>query len=289
MVKLFCQNTGSYNRKTKTVFGECIKPTRVQLNIDASNYIVIDGQKYEVGEGVRDIQNRMDSEVHRICTIYDILKHSKNLDTINLMMLLPANYYLNKSYRDQYRKLLGKVVTGEVDGENKTVFIQNTEIYMEGAAAYLLHKNRYKGRSVGVLEIGGNTINGMVFVDGKVVIDSIITLDLGTIKVERELIDLLNTKHPGWNVQEYELPELMTNTDERDVVDKIMIKYVSLIKSALLEKKWNLQRIEMLATGGGAKLFDPYLKGTFNNVYVAEDGVWDNVRGLWLAGQVIFK
>lgn len=290
MSKLICQNTGSYNRKTKTIFGEFIKPTqmqRIELNVDVENCICIGDKKYSVGEGVRDIQSRVDSEVHKICTMYDILDHSKNLDRVDVMLALPANYFLNREYRDKYKGILGKVISGEINGEYKTVFINRVEVYMEGAAAYLLHKDKYKG-PVGLIDVGGNTINAMIFIDGKIVKESIVTMDLGMLKIERELIDTLNTKHPGWNVQSYEVKGLLNDAGDR-VVSMLLDKYALQIKGALLEKKWNIGRIPVIATGGGASDLEVPLKTVFGNVNIVSDGVFDNVRGMWSVGRTLFK
>lgn len=288
MTKLFCQNTGYYNRKTKTLNGEYIAPTRSQINVDAHNYILIDGEKYEVGEGLRDVRGRADSDTHLICTKYDILRHSDNNDTINLMLALPCNYFRNKEYREKYRLLIPEILEGEVNGVNKTVHIKNKEIYMEGAAAYLIYKQAFKDNVVGVIDIGGNTINCMVYAYGKIQIDTIMTLDTGTIKLERDLIDALNTSR-GWYTQEYELKEIIESGECSSIVNNVFDRHIDRLRKSLLEKKWNLERMWLFATGGGASTLEKTLKKYFSKVVVSKYGLYDNVRGMWEAGRVIFN
>ncbi len=288
-MKLICQNTGSYNRKTKTEVGEFIGETRVQLNPDARNYIIHDDEKYEIGSGSRDVQSRSQNATHLICTKYDILRHSNNHDVLNLMTTLPAKYYLNKEYREHYKSLLKRGISAEINGRTKSVDIYDTEIYMEGAAAYLVYKKVLKDYIVGLIDIGGDTINGMVFANGKLQKETITTLDLGTIKIEREIIDTLNTKFSGWNVQDYELKNIFQDDELKGIVGSICNRYVDELRKRLLEKKWNLERSLIFATGGGSNLLEPYIKQNFKKVIISENGVFDNVRGLWIAGQVIYN
>lgn len=291
MTKLICQNTGSYNRKTKiSLTEEFIKPTlaqRSELKIDIDNSIVIAGKKYSIGEGARDIQSRVDSEIHRVCTIYDILHHSKDGDSVNIMLALPPNYYLNRPYREQYKKLLDNVLVAEVNGVKKMVFVEHVEVYMECAAAYLEYTSRYNG-PVGIINFGGNTIIGIIFVDGKIVKESIVTLDLGMLKIERELIDSFNINNTGWNVQHYEIKGLMKDTDNK-IVESVVEKYMIQLKNSLLEKKWNLGRIPLIASGGGALDMKENITRVFGNVEIKKDCVFDDVRGLWKVGEVIFR
>lgn len=288
MTKLFCQNTGYYNRKTKTVNGEYLAPTRTQLNVDASKYLLVDGEKYEVGEGFRDIRGRADNDTHLICTKYDILKHSDDGDAINLMLALPCNYFRNKTYRERYKLLLPRTLTGEVDGNNKKIYIENREVYMEGAAAYLLYKSAFKDYVVGVIDIGGNTINCMIYAYGKVQIETIMTLDTGTIKLERDLIDALNTAN-GWYMQGYELREIIQSGEYNHIIDKVYDKHIDVLRKSLQEKKWNLDRMMLFITGGGANTLNASLKKHFKKVVVSKEGLFDNVRGMWEAESVIFN
>lgn len=283
---LICINAGYYNTKVKTLNGEYIHESKIQKNDDAGRYIVIDNEKYEIGEGVRDIGNKDRNDVHMYCTLYNILKRAKHFDRVNLMLALPMSTYLNKNYREEYKnKFAGQSFNYAVDGEFKSVIVNDATVCMEGAAAMLLHRQQYQG-AVGMIDIGGNTVNCAVFKDGKILLDTVTTLDLGMIKLERALIDELNIRK-GLNVQSYEVETFIGSKDS--VVVKVINKHLEEIRQRLLEKKWNVGHLPLVATGGGASDLRDYLPKYFGRVHTSDNPVLDNVRGLWLAGQVIYK
>jgi len=285
-MKFLCVNAGYYNTKIKSMSGECIYESKIQVNDDASKYIIIDNVKYEIGEGKRDIGNKFDNDTHTYCTYYGIIKNSKHFDTVNLMLALPMNVYLNKGFRDEYKKKFeNRTLSYVVDGEFKSVMVNSATVYMEGASAMLLYRQQFND-VVGLVDIGGNTVNCAIFKKGKILLDTITTLDLGMIKLERSLIDELNIQS-GLNIQDYEIKSFL-KSDEK-VVEMIINKHIQSIYQRLLEKKWNLSHIPIIATGGGAEDLRQYLPKYFNKVYISENPVMDNVKGLWLAGQVIYR
>lgn len=285
-MKLICINAGFYNTKIKTQDIEDVYESKTQLNDDAKNFIIVDDAKHEIGEGRRDINCKFDNNIHMLCTNYAILKHSKHFEAVNLMLALPMNVYLNREFREEYKnKFTDKAVSYFTDSGFKTVIVKDASVYMEGAAAMLLYRNQFPG-VVGLIDIGGNTVNCAVFNNGKILLDTITTLDLGIIKLERMLIDELNIQQ-GLNVQNYEIKSFFKSHDE--IVKKVVDKHIQEIHQRLLEKKWNLKSIPIIATGGGADDLRQYLPSHFAKVVVSREPVMDNVRGLWLAGSVIYK
>lgn len=279
-------NAGFYNTKIMTNTGEKLTiPSRVQINVDAKQSIEHDGFTYEVGAGARSLTDKTDSLCHYLMTEYAILKYANKTD--NLMVALPLALYLNKAYRDRYQQgLLGKH-EDIVDGEEKTVTISDCTVFAEGAGAYLANKELLSDKVVGILDFGGNTVNALIYSNGELVRSSITQLDLGVIKLERELMDAIN-QSKLWNLQEYELLNVIKSGECAEEVDIVMRSYMESVKERLLEKKWNIDHLEIFATGGGVRFIKPYLKDTFKKVTISNNPLYDNVIGLHEAGRVIY-
>lgn len=280
-------NAGYYNTKVKSNSGLFIHPTKVQENIDGSKTLIIRDTKYEIGNGNRDINDKQLNRVHDVCTIYNILKYGC-VEGTHLITCLPMGLYLDRGYREQYREKWIGTHDGVVDGLNRRVNIKQCTVFAEGAAAYLPYKATLKDYAVGILDFGGNTINCMIYAYGELQRDTISTLDLGMIKLERAIIDELNEKM-HWNVQEYEVREIIKSGEAKEVVEQCINKHLESVKQRLLEKKWNVDRLTIFATGGGSLQLKEYLEKKFNRVLVSDTGVWDNVNGLWLVGGAINK
>lgn len=279
-------NAGFYNTKIAVGKELLAIPSRIQLNVDAEKSIMHDNKVYEIGSGNRSLDDKQESICHKLMTDYAILKYGKKQTC--LMVALPLTMYLNKPYRESYRfNLLGRH-KGIVDGIPNEVEVTECTVYAEGAAAYLNHKATYKDKVVGLLDIGGNTINCMIFDNGQLIRSTLSQLDLGVIKLERQLIDSINT-HKLWNVQEYELQGIIQSKECQELVADVYTNYVHEIKQRLLEKQWNVDRLEILVTGGGAVQLKPYLEQQFNHLVVSDTALYDNVLGLQLAGGVLYE
>lgn len=279
-------NVGYYNTKVKDINGREIHATRVQEGGDGSKTLVIEDTSYEIGVGNRDITDKQGNDVYKICTHYNILKYS-NSSSMELVVALPVNKFLDRSYREHFRHGLIGEYTGVVNGVNRLARVTNCTVFAEGAAAYLPYKHIFKNKVMGVIDIGGNTVNAMIYSYGELQKDTITTLDTGVIKLERTLIDELNIKR-GWNVQEYELREILEYNEASEVVDKLANKHIKDIKQMLLEKKWNLDRISLFFTGGGSLYLKKYIESNFKKAIISNNALWDNVEGLWLAGGVVY-
>ena len=279
-------NAGFYNTKVAAGGEVIVYPSRVQLNSDGEKTILDSKGIYEVGAGYRSLDDKTDNLTHKLCTEYAILVHSK-AERINLVVALPLNLYLNREYRERYKaKLLGEH-KGIVDNTSKSVNVIDCTVYAEGAAAYLNYKDKFNDSVVGVLDFGGNTINCMVFDNGKLIKDTISTLDLGMIKLERAIIDEINTQKL-LNVQEYELSEILKDKEYQDIIDRVINHHVSEVRQRLIEKKWNVDRMTIFATGGGSDQLGKYIKYYFKKSVISETGLYDNVLGLAAAGAALY-
>ena len=275
-------NIGFYNSKIKNDSGRYVYPTKLQTKDDGYRRLIINSTSYEIGVGSRDIGDKQISEVHSMCTEYGILKYS-NSEEVNLVVALPMGLYLNRNYRETYQKKLTGLHRGVVDGVQREVLVKDCTVFAEGAASYLPYKSILKDRVVGLLDFGGNTINCMVYDNGLLIKDTISQLDLGMIKLERSIIDAINSAK-GWIVQEYEVKEIVKYGECKEIIDRCIYNHLEEIKQRLLEKKWNIDRLTMFATGGGSIELKDYLNSAFNRIIISDTGLWDNVEGLWKVG-----
>lgn len=275
-------NIGFYNSKIKNTSGRYVYPTKVQTKDDGYRRLIINGTNYEIGVGARDIGDKQISIVHSMCTEYGILKYS-NCTEVNLVVALPMGLYLNRAYRENYQNKLIGFHKGIVDGSAIEVLVKDCTVFAEGAASYLPYKSVLKDKVVGVLDFGGNTINCMVYDNGLLIKDTISQLDLGMIKLERNIIDAINSDR-GWNVQDYEVKEIIKYGECKAIIDRCIYNHLEEVKQRLLEKKWNIDRLTIFATGGGSVELKDYLKSAFNRIIISDTGLWDNVEGLWKVG-----
>lgn len=291
-LKFIKTNVGFYNSKTIRQDGSFeVYKTMTQPNtLASSQYIQLDSTKYQVGVGQRSVDDKLDSKTHLLCTYYNVLANCDNGDEVVLITLLPMKNYINDDYVKVYKQMFlsSPILKGNVNGQNKVVTIRDVVVYMEGASAVNLYDDIFDDRTVGLIDIGGNTINAAVFTDGEIQLDTCHTMPLGTIKLERSVIDILDSEL-NWSTQPYEIPELLMSDDVKikKLVDKVCTTFVNNIYNNLLEYNWNLQNLRLFATGGGSKLLQKYLEERFDNITFSKEPIFDNVKGLLYIEEMI--
>ena len=280
-------NAGYYNTKVLFDNKHKIFESKTQINEDAKNYIRIDNAKLEVGIGKRDINIKDRNLINECLTIYSILDCCDKIDAANVLLALPINQYLNQEVKKRYKEKLNRTLMYEINGFKKTVYIERCEIFMEGAAAMLNHNT--KG-VVGLIDIGGNTINCMIFIDGKLIVDTLIQLDFSMLALEEKIINTVNIKK-GSNYQDYEFNSLLSSNDLeiKCIIDAIIYDFIEQITYKLKLKKWNIENMSLFFTGGGSITLEPYLKDVFPLAQFSNNPLYDNVDGLEKVGRVIFK
>lgn len=291
-LKFIKTNVGFYNSKTISRDGTCkvYKTMIQQSNVSNNQCIEIDGVRYQVGYGTRDISEKNESKTHIICTYYNILSNCDDGDEVVLITVLPMKNFLNDDYVQVYKNtfLQTPKIKGIVDGVSKSVTLIDVIVYMEGASVVNLYDEVFDDKTIGLIDIGGNTINVGVFVDGELNVKTAHTMPLGTIKLERKLIDELDKKL-NWSIQTYEVADIFSSEDAnmRKVVDEVCIEFVNDIFNSLLEYNWNVYNLKLFCTGGGSKLLQKYLADKFKYITFSKNAIFDNVNGLGYIEELI--
>ncbi len=266
-------NNGYWGTKVKTDQKEFMFESKIQQTLDEyeTNVITLNNTQIVVGKGTHDIElNKTSSDVQRACVIMALKKGG--IQYAKVMSALPVNTYINKSARGEYREwLLG------IEG------IRETKVYMEGAAAVLADLNWYKGKLIALMDIGGLTINCMIFEDGKLVNNTATSLNLGTIILENRIKTALQQSSLV-NVPDYQIKYLIQQ--DNHIIRTVVNQYVEEIKQELKKLEYPTN-IQFRCTGGGAIRFYDVFKKCFN-AYIHQDSIWENVRGLHLMGQVVW-
>lgn len=294
MPKLIIVNGGNANTKVITQNNCYYFESRTQINPDASKKIWINDDWYEIGSGDRNIDLKVKNETNKACTYYAIAENTFNTDCINLMLALPMNDFLDKEYRKEYLDYIvgNHNLSLKINNQpTKNIYINEAEVFMEGTAAVISNLSFFKDSLVALLDIGGGTANCAIFDDGNIIRSSITTLDLGMARLERNIIDRLNTIHK-WNIQDYEIKYYFKDSTDpviKKIVSEETSKHIYAIKQALITKKWNVESLKFFSTGGGSVSCSTALKTHFKNITISENAVYDNAKGLWLAAQDLFS
>ena len=282
-MEVIAVNSGNYSTKAKSKEEEIIFRTKIQENSDATQYVISNGRKIEIGDGEIDIDNLKNKSItHMLCTLYAISALRKSTD-IFLVVCLPINQFKNHTFRKEYEKHLKG--WHEIDTEHgKDMFnIKEVIVYMEGAAALLAYQGAFKDTIVNVVDIGGYNVNVAQFDKLHLVKGSEDDFDLGVYNIKSKITHDLN-KTFNMHLKEYELNHILKhpNTEQLDIISKHYLNFVTKLRNELKQRGYNLSLNKFFFTGGGSVDLESALVSEFPSCCIG--GVFDTVRGLYALG-----
>lgn len=268
-----CINNGYFATKVKTANKEFQFESKVTRALDKYEAnLILDGAMYKVGAGSNDLElDKTISFTQKACISYAIQKATRD-DEVRVMSALPINSYSNVTARENYKEWILSLD-----------HVKECEVYPEGAAATLCDLSWYKDKLVCLIDVGGLTANCMIFDNGNLVPSTAFSCQLGAIILENRIRVALQ-QNGLVNVPEYQIKYLMKNNE---VIEKVLDNYIE--EMVLEMRKMNYPtQIEFRFTGGGALKYREMFERRFN-AYISDNAVWENVRGLYLLSEVIWK
>jgi hypothetical protein len=282
-MQVIAVNSGNYGTKAKSKINEINFRTKAQENAEADKFIMLDGRKYEIGEGNIDIDNlKHDSIVHKLCTLFAVsILHEQH--DVFLITCLPVNQFKRHDFRDAYRKSL----IGEWEittNRGKDIFrIKDVIVYMEGAAALLTYQEAYQNNIVSVIDIGGYNVNVSQYNNLHLISGTEDDFDLGVYNIKTRIRNEFN-QQLNVHLKEYELNYIMKNPtiEQYKIIDKHYKIFINQLRNELKQKGYNLSLNKILFSGGGAMDLELQLIQEFSNCSIGS--VYDTVRGLYNLG-----
>lgn len=190
----------------------------------------------------------------------------------------------------------------EVDAEEFKFVIKHLLVYPETSGYLIKNEEKYIGRSVAVVDIGGLNVNAVVYQptgeDGTLEPneDTYFTINEGGNVFMTKLAKELNTKF-GLNIQEYEIPEIIKKgfikVDRElsaQIIKDFTDAYIENIRQEMKAHSWSVETLDFIYTGGGSILFKDAIQSipVFEDAEFSENAVWDNAEGFGLATDDVF-
>lgn len=176
-IKHIAIDTGK--RSTKVVFelsqvghSQTISfPTAIAEGIDEtadsnSHIIEFNGISYLVGEQALtgseiDSANSKNNEIHKICILTALGLAFKSGTTVEAVIGIPLDLYMNKEEKKNYRDNMLPVgeIEFKIDGENRKIIVAKTIIRPEGYGAIYNRREDIADSIINVVDIGGLNVN----------------------------------------------------------------------------------------------------------------------------------
>jgi plasmid segregation protein ParM len=259
--------------------------------------------EYLVGEGA-SIDNReydkTNNELHKICTYAALAKLSNFVGThFKVIVGYPLNLY--SANKDIFKKYLMDdfkcdMLEVEFQFENKKFTIDDITVLPQGAGALYVNPERWKGKIVAIIDIGGLTVNGCIFDNLNIIRNSIFTEKLGMFSLRNEIKKALDRRFTC-DLKDYELQYVIDNglkfngvvePESLEIINQVKLQHVKDIRKVMIDNGYNIGFIKLFFIGGGSLQLRSQISEVFKDALFSDDCVYDNVKGFYKAGELIY-
>lgn len=270
---------------------------------NSKNYhIGWNGRSFLLGDGARYIDYEVNKHKlqHKLAiyTASTKLLEDHIINPFNLVVLSPLSMYVNSQAREEFRQFIldDHIVEFELDGENIVLKIADVIIFAEACGVPLSNPDKFKDKTVGLLDIGGLNVNGMIFKDMKPVTGTYFTENLGSLIVMEKIRKELNKEIAGANIQEYQMDNILKQgfyLDKKELSKEIISSLLSDHFKEILQvakaSNWDVKGLDIVVSGGGS--LDVGLSNIQIHIpqtQISNDPLWDNCRGGSMVGGMIY-
>jgi len=266
-------------------------------NSDGCFTVEYDGRQYAVGNNVQEkagfttTSNSKSDIIHKIATLTAIATHVNNGDSVRVVIGCPIGLFKNKANRESYLNYI--LPKGRIDitvnGARKYFSISCSEVLPESAGARYLFEEKFKDRSVGVIDIGGLNVNCCIWDNGKLIPDTCFTDKLGRNVLVEKIKAAIEAKEEcefaNYEVERFIAQGYITNSDpvkeeeSKGFIESFQKEHIEDIWSTCKRKGWNMEHMNLFFMGGGASMLKNYIKEKNSRSAVPDDTGFINAKG----------
>lgn len=265
-------------------------------------YVKWNGKHILLGEGARHVDYEVNKHKlqHKLATYIACTKllDEHIINPFNLVVLAPLSMYTNQQAKEEFRQFIlnDNMAEFELNGKSVKLNINNVTIFAEACGVPISNPDKFRNRTVGLLDIGGLNVNGMIFKDMKPVTGTHFTENLGSLIVMEKIRKELNRGIEGANIQEYQMDDILKSgyylgdkVISKEIIDSLLSDHFKEILQVAKASNWDTKGLDIVVAGGGS------LDLTLNNIQlhipqtqISGNPVWDSCKGGNTVGAMIY-
>ena len=264
------------------------------VNTNETYAVAFNGQRYLLGRQATnsDWETRKSSALHQLSIYTSIHQFVNDGDSVDLVIGCPLAVYTKRKQREDYERYIkGEgAITITVNEIKKTFTINNIHALPETSGYLFKHAINYENKLFAVVDVGGLNANCCQYMDGDIIQDTDITLNMGMNTLYKNIQNTLNKEFSS-NISLIQVEQIMKMPKENRhikkdkansnaLIHKLTNQHVEALKNACIQNGWDVDNLEFIFVGGGSKALNEDIRQTFgDDVIVSDNAVWDNAEG----------
>jgi len=276
----------------KTIFRTKSTLITKSLDIEAagnSNKITFGDKSYIVGDQGEHIDYSLEKNtvLHKMAIYLAAYRLGCNGPT-NAAIGCPTNIYVSKENRREFSdNIKNKPSQLIIDGSEQNISFDRVLIMPESSGVVYMHPEKFKGRRVAVIDLGGRNMNFGIYDDRIPQPSSMFTTNQGSMDIEgrikRKLEALYKQALSTRDIEQIMDQGGMTYQGKIDpksmvALEEIYHEYVEDIVKTINQGS-NLDMLDVVVTGGTSILVDGVIPKYIPHMQVVPDTQWTNPSG----------
>ncbi len=254
--------------------------------LDSGYQVLFNGKKYLIGDDTLeyDFDISKEKEKHRIMMYFGIAQVVNNNDHVAIVTSCPVDIFLNKHLRKSYKDFLmeNREIIITVGTATKKFYIDKMLVVCEGVGVAYLNPTMFLNKVVGVVDIGGITIDYLFFKDMNLVREQSSSEPEGMHHLRMNIRDEL--KKGGHYLTTHEVKYLLSSPGtHKFLVDKKINSFISNIKRAQTIRNWSTT-MPVIFVGGGSETLKRQIEEKLPNSTISSGCLFDNCIGNYQIG-----
>lgn len=282
------------------------KMEKVDKNFKLNNYndfhVKWNDEYYLIGDGARyvDYDTTKHKLQHKLSTYIlcsELLQEINNKD-VYLVILSPLSMYVNEKAREEFKYFIfnnGKI-RFQLNHNDVNFNIKDITVLGEVCSVPFNNFELFQNTTVGVLDIGGLNVNGLIIKNMSPVRGTEFTVNAGSLIVMEKIRKELNKEIPGANIQEYQMDNIIKQgyylgdkKYSQEIISTILKTHFKDILQIAKANNWDTKGLNIVCTGGGSlDLGINNIKKYIPQATLSSNPVWDNCIGGKRVGEMLY-
>jgi plasmid segregation protein ParM len=260
--------------------------------------VAFDNETYILGEmgDACDYTLEKQSLIHKMA-IYTAVARMGGRDNVKLVIGCPVSVFMSDEHRRAYAAYIKDEPLGfKVDDMRIKLNFEKVLVLPEGAGVIYQDPERFKGKSVAVVDLGGRNMNFTVYNDLKPQLNSMLSTNNGSMEIEMMVKKAFGTRYK-LALENEDVENILRQggilyrgeLEGREMLKEILEEYVDKTLRDISQANFNLETMEVVFTGGTSLLCSAQILERLPHAFVGQTSQWDNVQGFYRLAKSKYK
>lgn len=298
------QTKGLYNGRG-LIYRTKMEEVENELNTSKNGnfYVEWEGRHYLLGDGAKNVdyditKHQLQHKLATYVTCANFLKNTPNTP-LNLVVLSPLSMFSNPQAREGFRQFIlnDGNIEFKLNSKYTNLNIKDVTIFAEACGVPLNNPSKFQNRTVGLLDIGGLNVNGVIIKNMKPVKNTHFTENLGSLILMEKIRKELNKEIEGANIQEYQMDSILKSGEylgdidtSKEIINQLLFEHFKEIIQIAKASNWDMKGLDIVVAGGGSlDIGIKNIKSHIPQAQLSDNPVWDSCIGGSKVGAMIYE